>query len=252
MSNMLEVLLHWYEAVRNDAINEWPVAVYYLMGANEWRTASGWPPPEAQNVTLHLNTSGALTLTSAPANTSPDIYAFDPKDPTLTVGGSIVSYIYTPGSVDVAEVQKRSDVLTYTTAPLDRDMDVVGPIRLILFASSSAIDTDFSARLSDVFPDGRAIQLQNGMLRARYRDDASHPRLLVPHRVYRLEIDMWATANRFRTGHRLRLDICSSDFPRFDRNSNLGGAPGVPTPAQQTIYHDDTRPSHLVLSVLPS
>ena len=155
-----------------------------------------------------------------------------------------------PGSVDVSAIQERSDVLTYTTVPLERDLDVVGPLRLILHASSSAADTDFAARLSDVFPDGHAVQLQSGMLRARYRSPEREPELLKPGRIYRFEIDMWATANRFEAGHRLRLDISSADFPRFDRNSNLGGEAGPPVPAMQTIFHDPGHPSHLLLSVL--
>jgi hypothetical protein len=166
------------------------------------------------------------------------------------MGGSIVSYVYPPGSVDVSELQRRPDVVVYTTPPLEQDLDVVGPLRLVLYASSSAADTDFAARLSDVFPDGRAIQLQNGVLRARYRNLESKPELLKPGVVYRLEIDMWATANRFRAGHRLRLDVSSADFPRFDRNANRGGEEGLPVPALQTIYHDAARPSHLLLPIL--
>jgi hypothetical protein len=112
------------------------------------------------------------------------------------------------------------------------------------------VDTDFAARLSDVFPDGRAIQLQNGVLRARHRDPRGEPEPLRPGRIYRMEIDMWATANRFKAGHRLRLDISSADFPRFDRNTNRGGAPGAPLPALQTLYHDAQHASHLCISVL--
>jgi hypothetical protein len=147
-------------------------------------------------------------------------------------------------------VQKRADVLTYTSEPLESDLDVVGPLRLILYASSSAVDTDFSGRLSDVFPDGRAIQLQSGMLRARYR--GAEPEFLEPSRVYRFDIDMWATANRFKAGHRLRLDVSSADFPRFDRNSNRGGDPDPPVPAVQAIYRDLQHPSHLLVPVLGS
>jgi putative CocE/NonD family hydrolase len=154
--------------------------------------------------------------------------------------------------VDVAEVQKRRDVLTFTTAPLENDLDVVGPLRLILYASSSAPDTDFSARVTDVFPDGRALQLQSGILRTRYRNPGAEPELLVPHAIYRFEIDLWATANRFRAGHRLRLDIASADFPRFDRNTNRGGEPGAPVSAVQTIYHDAARPSHLLAHAIGS
>ena len=121
---------------------------------------------------------------------------------------------------------------------------------MILYAGSSAVDTDFAARLSDVFPDGRAIQIQNGMLRARFRNLAGEPELLEPGRIYRFEIDLWATANRFKAGHRLRVDISSADFPRFDRHSNRGGEPGDPIPARQSIYHDAERPSHLAVHVL--
>jgi uncharacterized protein len=245
---ILPLLVQWYEAVRADELDEWPVVTYYLMGANEWRTASAWPPPEARVRSLHLGPGG--TLVAEPAPSEPDVYVYDPDDPTPTVGGSIVSYVYTPGSADVSEVQRRADVVTYTTEPLEHDLDVVGPLRLVLHASSSAIDTDFSARLSDVFPDGRAIQLQGVTLRARCRDPEAGPQPLEPGRVYRLEIDMWATANRFRAGHRLRLDVSSADFPRFERNANRGGEPGPPVPAEQRIYHDPDHPSHLVLSVL--
>jgi putative CocE/NonD family hydrolase len=121
----------------------------------------------------------------------------------------------------------------------------------VLYASSSALETDFFARLSDVFPDGRAIQLQSGALRTRYRNPVGEAELLEPGRVYRLELALAATANRFRAGHRLRLDICSADFPKLDRNANRGGVPGPPIPAEQTIHHDSRRPSRLVLSVLP-
>jgi putative CocE/NonD family hydrolase len=135
---------------------------------------------------------------------------------------------------------------------LESDLDVVGPLRVILYASSSATDTDFSVRLSDVFPDGRAIHLQSCSLRTRYRRLGNETEMLVPGRIYRFEIDLWATANRFMAGHRLRLDISSADFPKFDRNSNRGGEPGDPVPAKQSIYHDPEHPSLLLVSVVGS
>jgi putative CocE/NonD family hydrolase len=198
---------------------------------------------------LHLRTGGRLDPTPPSEPSAPDTYLYDPDDPTPTVGGSIISFVYPTGSVDVSEVQQRADILTYTTTVLERDLDVVGPLRVILFASSSAIDTDFSARLSDVFPDGRAIQLQSGMLRARCRDLDGDAALLEAGRIYRLDIDLWATANRFKRGHRLRLDIASADFPRFDRNTNRGGEPGAPLKVVQSLYHDPEHPSHLILWV---
>jgi uncharacterized protein len=250
LPNHVELLLRWYAAVREGNKADWPRVIYYMLGANEWRTAPAWPVPEAQPVALYLFAGGALSARSPPAACPPDCYVYDPEQPTPTVGGSIVSSVYPPGSVDVAAVQARADVVSYTTAILTRDLDVVGPLRLILYASSSAVDTDFSARVSDVFPDGRAIQLQSGILRARHRNANGAPELLEPARVYRLEIDLWATANLFKAGHRLRLDISSADFPRYDRNTNRGGEPGPPVRADQTLYHDAERPSHLLLSVL--
>lgn len=246
----VELLLHWYAAVRERKTDAWPTVTYYLMGANEWRGADVWPPKEVRTVSLYLGADGDLSMQSPPEHSPVDRYTYDPAEPTPTIGGSIVSYVYPPGSVDVSKLQKRPDVMVYTTGPLEHDLDVVGPLRLVLYASSSATDTDFAARLSDVFPDGRAIQLQNGVLRARYRSIEAGPQLLKRGVVYRLEIDMWATANRFRAGHRLRLDISSSDFPRFDRNANRGGEDGPPVPAEQAIYHDAQHPSRLLLPVL--
>jgi len=245
------VLIRWYEAVLQGKTADWPRVIYYLMGANEWRVAEDWPVPTARQTPFYLAGDGALVREpprNSVAEAPPDSYTFDPTDPTPTVGGSIVSYLYPPGSVDVSAVQKRKDVLVYTTEVLERDLDVVGPMRMILYASSSAVDTDFAVRVSDVFPDGRAIQLQNCVLRARYRD--AEPALLEPGKIYRLEIDLWATANRFKCGHRLRVDIASADFPKYDRNTNRGGAPGDPIPAKQTIYHDAEHPSHLLVSEL--
>jgi predicted acyl esterase len=244
------VLLRWYQTVIEGKTDTWPRVIYYLMGANEWRVADDWPVPETQQIAFYLGSGGTLLNEPPQSASEPDRYLYDPKDPTPTVGGNIVSWLYPPGSVDVSAVQGRADVLVYTTPTLDHDLDVVGPLRMILYASSSARDTDFSVRLSDVFPDGRAIQLQHCILRARYRK--AEPELLEPGRIYRLEIDLWATANRFKAGHRMRIDIASADFPKFDRNTNRGGEPGEPLVARQSIYHDPQHPSHLLVSMLAS
>lgn len=249
VQNHPELLLLWYEAVRNHTLDRWPNVIFYLMGANIWRATSAWPPPEAERTELYLGEGGRLEGQRPQRSSHPSEYVYDPDDPTPTVGGSVVSSVYAPGSVDVSEVQRRSDVLSFTTAPLAEDLDVIGPLGLIMYASSSAVDTDFCARLSDVFPGGRAIQLQNGIVRARYRCSGVESELLEPGRIYRFEIDMWATATRFQAGHCVRVDISSADFPRFDRNANLGGRPGAPVCAHQTIYHDPERPSHLELHV---
>jgi uncharacterized protein len=250
-ADILGVLTRWYATVREDALDSWPTVIYYLMGANEWRAADSWPIRDAEPAVFYLGAGGTLTMREPQAPAEQDSYTYDPDDPTPTKGGSIVSYVYPPGSVDVSDVQQRADVLMYTSEPLPQDLDVVGPLRMVLYASSSAVDTDFVARLTDVFPDGRAIQLQAGALRTRYRDPAVEPSFTEPGRVYRLEIDMWATANRFAAGHRLSVDISSADFPRFDRNTNRGGEPGPPNHARQRIYHDAEHPSCLQVRVLP-
>ncbi len=249
MLNQIGWMTRWYQMVQEGKTGRWPRVTYYLMGANEWRVADDWPVPGARQTEFYLGSGGTLTTQKPQKPSEPDRYTYDPKNPTPTVGGSIVSYLYRPGSVDVSAVQKRPDVLTYTSTQLKQDLDVVGPLRMILYASSSAVDTDFAVRLSDVFPDGRAIQLQHCLLRARYRNVAE-PALLEPGRIYRLEIDLWATANRFKAGHRLRVDVSSADFPKFDRNSNRGGEPGEPIPARQAIYHDPEHPSHLIVPVM--
>lgn len=251
-ANHVDLLLQWYAAIQANNTDAWPRVIYYLMGANEWHTSSAWPPPEARTLVLHLDAGGLLTTTPSESASPPDYYTYDPTHPPPTVGGSIVSYVYPPGSVDVSAVQERADVLTYTTVSLQEDLDIVGPIRLVLYVSSTACDTDFNARLSNVFPDGRAIQLQSALLRTRYRHPQGEPELMDPGNVYRLDIDLCATANRFKAGHRLRLDISSADFPKFDRNTNRGGEPGPPVPAIQTIYHDMRHRSHLELRVLGS
>jgi predicted acyl esterase len=248
LENNVSLLLQWYAAARTGEVESWPTVIYYLMGANEWRVSRDWPPPEARQVVLYLGDERQLSVHPPRRSIGADRYTYDPDRPTPTLGGSVLSYVYPQGSVDVSEAQQRADVLAYTTPPLQRPLDVVGPLRMVLYASSSVIDTDFSVRLSDVFPDGRAIQLQSGILRARHR--GAEPELLQPGRVYRLEIDLWATANRFQAGHRLRIDVSSADFPRFDRNSNLGGQAGRSVPALQTICRDAEHPSHLIASVL--
>jgi putative CocE/NonD family hydrolase len=247
-----ELLMQWYDSVAQGRTDEWPAILYYLMGANEWRAASAWPLPDTSMTPLYLAEQGGLSTAAPDKDGGQDSYVYDPLDPAPTVGGSIISYVYPPGSVDVAPVQQRTDILTYTTDALSQDLDVVGPLRMVLFASSDARDTDFVVRLSDVFPDGRAIQLQNGTLRTRYRDLDGEPEWLEAGRAYRLEIDMWATANRFKAGHRLRVDIASSDFPKLDRNSNLAGEDGEPRKAVQTIFRDADRASHIILPILGS
>jgi putative CocE/NonD family hydrolase len=248
----IDLLLAWYGSMLHGGVPLPPLPriTYYLMGAGEWSVADEWPPPRMRVRELFLAEGGRLSE-RLPELSEPDFYVFDPTNPTPTVAGSYVSAVYRPGSGDVSGIHMRPDVAVYSTEPLARPLDVVGPLRFVLYASSTARDTDFAVRLSDVFPDGRAIQLQNGIIRARYRNPDAPVELMEPDRVYRFEIDMWATANRFQAGHRLRIDISSADFPRFDRNANLGGVEGPPVSAGQRIFHDPERPSHLLLPVMP-
>ena len=246
--NQVALLLCWYDTLRAEGANTWPKVIYYLMGANTWCVANRWPPEGSRAVCLYLSSPDRLLGQPPTMASASQEFTYDPAQPTPTVGGSILSYVYPAGSVDVSGVQSRPDVLTFTTMPLETDLDVVGDLRLTLYVSSSAVDTDFCARLSEVFPDGRAIQLQAGILRARFRD--SEPALLQPGRIYPLQIDLWATANRFARGNRLRLDLSSAEFPRFDRNTNRGGVAGEPIPALQTVYFGRDYPSHLRIDVL--
>jgi putative CocE/NonD family hydrolase len=146
-------------------------------------------------------------------------------------------------------------MLTYTTDPLERDLTVIGPIKAVLHALSSAPDTDWVVRLCDVWPDGRSLSVCDGILRARYRDSFERPELMQPGQLYCFEVDLWATAQVFQGGHRLRLEVTSSDFPRYDRNLNTGGPFGEEVRgkvAVNTIFHDARRPSRIFLPVLPA
>jgi hypothetical protein len=159
------------------------------------------------------------------------------------------------GPRDQREVELRDDVLVYSTPVLHRPVEVTGPIELCLFAASSAPDTDFTGKLVDVYPDGRAIILTEGILRARYRNCLTEPELLEPGTVYELRLNLWATANVFLPGHRIRLEVSSSNFPRFDRNSNTGGDITSETsdqyqPALNRVFHDAAHPSHLILPTI--
>ena len=247
----MDILIDWYTAVRDGRTHEWPRVIYYLMGANEWRAASDWPRPDTDTKTLYLGPGGSLGDQAPSGEIATSSYVYDPADPTPTVGGSILSSVYPPGSCDVSAVQARPDVLSFDTEPLATDLDVVGNVVLTSWISSSAVDTDFLVRISDVFPDGRAIQLQSGALRARHRTPGGPAQLLEPEEVYLFEFELPATANRFMAGHRIRLDIAGADFPKFERHSNRADGVGEPTAAQVHIYHNDSRPSRITLPIMP-
>jgi putative CocE/NonD family hydrolase len=169
-----------------------------------------------------------------------------------TRGGTTLSI--PPGVFNQADVEDRDDVLVYTSEVLSADLEVTGPVSLRLYAASSAPDTDFTAKLVDVRPDGYAQNIVDGVIRARFRESQSAPTLITPDRVYEYEIDLWATSHVFKPGHRIRLEVSSSNFPRYDRNQNTGhdfGAVSEVRTAQQTIFHDSRYSSHLVLPMIP-
>jgi putative CocE/NonD family hydrolase len=234
------------------------------MGKNEWRNEDSWPLQGAVTTSYFLHSSGkansasgdgALSAAVAHAETA-DTYVYDPAIPVPTVGGPLCcdAVHLAPGPRDQREVEARSDVLVYTTPPLDQDVEVTGPITLDLFAKSSAVDTDFTGKLVDVAPDGAAINLTEGILRARYRESMSTATPIVPGQVYEYKIDLWSTSNVFLKGHRIRLEVSSSNFPRFDRNLNTGkdaSTDATMVKATNTIVHDEKHPSALILPVVP-
>jgi putative CocE/NonD family hydrolase len=243
---------YWLKGIENGVADEPPIRLF-VMGENVWRDEQAWPLARAQDTPYFLHGDGLLAP-EPPADEAPDQYVYDPADPTPTYGGSLLMHpLYGPGAKDQRAIESRADMLSYTSAPLAQDTEVTGPLLVTLWAASDAPDTDFVARLVDVHPDGLAQPLADGIIRARYRNGPA-PELLEPGRPYEFAIDLWATANVFKAGHRIRLDIASASFPRWDRNPNTGapfGSDSELRPAHQTILHDPAHPSRIVLPVVP-
>jgi putative CocE/NonD family hydrolase len=248
----------YLKEVRNGVDEEPPVRIF-VMGENTWRDEPDWPLARARPTPWYLRAGGLLSP-EPPAHEAPDEYTFDPRDPAPTVGGSTslpaLLFGTSSGPQDQRRVEARPDVLVYTSAALDAPLEATGPLRLVLHAATSAVDTDFVGKLMDVGPDGVSRILAEGILRARYRAGFAHPRLVEPGAVIVYEVDLVATSYLFRAGHRIRLAVTSSSFPRFDPNPNTGHPLGVDGPgdllaARQTIFHDAGRASHLVLPVVP-
>ncbi|HWT82470.1 MAG TPA: CocE/NonD family hydrolase, partial [Candidatus Methylomirabilis sp.] len=205
----------------------------------------------------YLHGDGGLG-TAAPGDQPPDTFIYDPSNPVPTLGGSTccgedVTPV-TMGPRDQRPAEERTDVLVYTTPPLEADLEVTGPISVTLYAASDALDTDFTAKLVDVFPDGYVMNVAQGIIRARYRESWEQPTLLEPGRVYKYAIDLWSASNCFLRGHQVRVEISSSNFPQFDRNPNTGNSFGLDAdlrPARQTVYHNADHPSHILLPIVP-
>jgi uncharacterized protein len=238
---------------------EGPPVRIFVMGANRWRDEDAWPPARARTRPLHLRADGRLTWEPPATGEKSRDYVYDPADPVPTSGGRTLMPGHEAsialGQRDQRPIEARPDVLVYTTAPLERDVEVTGHVRLVLHAATTAPDTDWTAKLVDVQPDGRALGVVDGIVRARYRDGAERERLLEPGRPERYEIEVGATSIVFARGHRIRLEVSSSNFPRFDRNPNTGGVVAQAresdlTAARQTVFHDAARASFVELPVV--
>lgn len=250
---------HWLKGVDTGILDEPPVRIF-VMGDNRWRDEREWPLARTRYTPYYLGGGGRANTAggdgtlgpAAPAEDPADHFVYDPADPVPTRGGNTL--ILAMGVMDQRPVEARADVLVYTSEVMTAGLEVTGPIAVTLYAASTAPDTDFTAKLVDVHPDGYARNLADGIIRARYRGSRTTPTLLTAGEVTRFAIDLWATSHVFLPGHRIRVEISSSNFPRFDRNLNTGEDQATGTrwqTARQTIFHDARYPSHVMLPVIP-
>jgi len=260
-----ETVFSWYDYLFKGMQNGFagkPVKIF-VMGINQWREEDDWPPPRSHDTKYFLHSAGKAnsalgdgSLSTTPSRSeAADQFVYDPKDPVPTVGGPLCceGTHLPPGPRDQRAVEARPDVLVYSTLPLAQDVEVTGPVRVELYVKSSAVDTDFTGKLVDVWPDGFAQNLTDNIIRLRYRNSQEKPELANPGQVYPLNLDLMSTSNVFRKGHILRLEISSSNFPRFDRNLNSGeeGATAQRSVlATNAVLHDAEHPSALILSAI--
>jgi len=251
---------HWLKGKETD-VGEWPPYRIFVMGRNQWRDEQEWPLARTQYTPYYFHSKGSANAsngdgtldTTKPGQEAVDRFVYDPDDPVPTLGGCNLGKCPV-GPHDQTKAEQREDVLVFTSGELTSELEVTGPVKVVVYAASDATDTDWTAKLVDVHPDGRPFNLCDGILRARYRESANKPTLIEPGKVYRYEIDLWVTSNVFLTGHKIRVEISSSNFPRFDRNPNTGHAFGADAElqkAKQTVYHDAERASHILLPVIP-
>ena len=243
----------WLKGKDTELLSTPPVKLF-VMGSNQWLETREWPPEQAKPHSYYLESPGVLEEKPVRVNVE-DRYVYDPRDPVPTRGGPVCCNprVFPWGPQDQRSVEQRTDVLVYSTQPLKHDTEVVGPVKVVLYVATTARDTDFTAKLVDVFPDGSARNLTDGILRLRYRNSLEKPELAQPGEIYAITVDAGITANTFLKGHRIRVEISSSNFPRFDRNPNTGAVIADEThlvPAKQSIYHDRQHPSRLELMVM--
>ncbi len=267
LPGFLDVMLRWYDywlkEMKNGVDRDAPIRIY-VMGADKWRDEHEWPLARTRFTPFFLTSGGhanSLRGDGRLVPDSPDVgwaktdrFVYDPENPVYTLGGQISTHADIWGPRDRRVRQERDDVLVYTTEPLEKDIEVTGPVELKLFVSSSAVDTDFTATLTDVHPDGRAIHICEGIRGVTFRDSLEHPTPIEPGKIYELSISLWETSMVFKAGHRIRLEVSSSNFPRYARNQNTGlplGTSAEMHKAQQTVYHGPDHPSRLILPVIP-
>ncbi|HEX2055939.1 MAG TPA: CocE/NonD family hydrolase [Nitrospiraceae bacterium] len=252
------------KGIDNGVPDEPPIRIF-VMGINRWRGEHEWPLARTQFTKYYFHAADGsktgLLDRRTPHGEPPSVYTYDPDDPVPTIGGNHsfidgnLAGILRAGAYDQRPNENRPDVLVWSTPPLETDLEVTGPVRLTLYAASSAPDTDFTAKLIDVYPDGTAYNLTEGIIRARFRRSVwDAPELLTPGRIYEFGLDLQPTSNVFRAGHRIRVHLTSSNFPLWDRNPNTGhrqGMDGERHIARQTVYHDAAHPSHILLPVIP-
>jgi uncharacterized protein len=255
--DMFERQLRWYDHYlkgEDNGIDREPPIEIFFMGVNKWQHAQEWPLPGTKFTPYYLGGSHTLS-DSKPSGAGSDTYKYDPNNPVPTLGGN--NCCGTPtlaGPKDQRPIESRNDVLGYTSDALRTPVAIAGPVRMKLFAATDGRDTDWMIKLIDVHPDGFAMNVAEGMLRARFRNGVDKMELLQPGQVYEYDIDMAGTANVFQPGHRIRVDITSSNFPQFDRNPNTGedlGASSKTRVAAQTLHHGAAKASHILLPVVP-
>ena len=236
----------------------------FVMGINQWRDEADWPLPDTRYTPFYLRSNGQAntlrgdgTLAREPATSeTPDRFVYNPLDPVPSIGGAnLMPFASSSGPRDQESVEQRQDVLVYSTPVLTKNVEVTGPITAKLYVSSSAPDTDITCKLVDVHPDGRAMLLTDGILRLRYRQSLTAPQLLQAGEIVEANIDLWSTANVFLAGHRIRIEVSSSCFPKFARNSNSGGDVASEGREQYQsavnhIHHDAAHPSHILLPLI--
>lgn len=263
--DMNATIIKWYDHVLKGKQNEFatgaPVKIFVL-GDNVWRDEKEFPLARTQYTKYFLHAakganSGSgdgVISTEMPKAEKPDTFEYDPASPVRTIGGRLCCGGLAPGPFDQSPNESRTDVLVYSTPPLTRDVEVTGFITAELYAATSAADTDFTAMIVDVDEKGYARYLGDGIIRARYRNSTAKAEMIEPGKVYKYTLDLWATSNVFKAGHRIRVYVSSSNFPRFSRNLNTGEKTFGNTrmvKAKQTIYHDAEHPSAIVLPVIP-